>query len=85
MRISASDIRMESARSYHSYMESHTSTVVMVGTNGLLSEPKKDGNTENNILVGEELKQKYGEEQTNKKKKNALIWFSSLQSLISNK
>lgn len=72
MRISASDIRMESARSYHSYMESHTSTVVMVGTNGLLSEPEKDGNMENNILVGEELKQKYGEEQTFEEKKNAL-------------
>lgn len=72
MRISSSDIRMESARSYHSYMESHTDMTVMVGTNGLLSEPKKDGNRENNILVGEELKQKYDEEQSFEEKKKAL-------------
>lgn len=72
MRISSSDITMESARSYYSYMESHTMSVVMVGTKGLLSEPKKDGNVENNILVGEELKQKYSEEQTFEEKKNTL-------------
>lgn len=71
MRISASDIKMESARSYHAYMESSTSTVVMVGTKGLLSDSQKDGDMENNILVGEELKQKNdGESSFEEKMKN---------------
>lgn len=71
MRISSSDIRMESARSYHSHMESKTSMVVMVGTDGLLFESKKEGNPGNNILVGEEAKQKYKEEKTFEEEKNA--------------
>ncbi len=72
MRISSSDMRMESARSYHSFMASHASVTVMVGTNGLLSDPEREGNPENNILVGEELKQKYDAEQTFEEKKKAL-------------
>ena len=72
MRISSSDIGMQSLRSAHSYMESNTTVTVMVGTNGLLSDPEQDRDMANNILVGEELKKKYEGEQTYEEKKNSL-------------
>lgn len=72
MRIGSSDIGMTSMRSCHSYMESSTSMMVMVGTKGLLSDPKPDGDMANNILVGAELKKKYEGEQTYEEKKNSL-------------
>lgn len=44
MRITSSNVGMESARSYYSYMTGKISTAVMVGTKGLLSDEKAGEN-----------------------------------------
>lgn len=51
MRITSSEIGMESSRYYHSYMARNTTTLTMVGTKGLLGEP---GNSANKSKNGEE-------------------------------
>lgn len=73
MRISSSDIGMESARNYSSYQESNSATMIMVGTVGALSDrEQKKEDAAGNLLVGEEAKKKYDGETTYEEKKNAL-------------
>lgn len=73
MRISSSDIGMESARNYSSYQESNSTTMIMVGTAGVLSDrEQKMEDAAGNLLVGEEAKKKYDGETTYEEKKNAL-------------
>lgn len=74
MRISSSDIGMESSRNYSSYQESSVTTVVMVGANGLLSDWQEQAKEDaaGNLVIGQEAKEKYDGETTFEEKKKAL-------------
>lgn len=71
MRISSSDIQMESARNSSLVQEVRTSTMTMIGTAGLLIEPEPQME-EGTILVGEEAREAYDGEQSFEEKKQAL-------------
>lgn len=65
MRITSSDIGMNTERYYGSYQQSSMNRLVMVGTSGLLSgggHGKEDA--AGNLLVGEEAKRSYSTEHT---------------------
>ncbi|MBR6770137.1 MAG: hypothetical protein IKM28_02650 [Lachnospiraceae bacterium] len=72
MRISSGNIEMESARSYSTHLDSRESTMVMVGTAGLLSEEERKEDAAGHLLVGEEARKKYDGESSFEEKKNAL-------------
>lgn len=73
MRISSSEIGMESARSYSAYQESNSTAMILVGTAGVLSDrEQKTEDAAGNLLVGEEAKKQYDGETTYEEKKNAL-------------
>ncbi len=71
MRISSSDIQMEAARSSSLVQEVRTSTMTMIGTAGLLTEPEAQME-EGTILVGKEAREAYDGEQSFEEKKEML-------------